>query len=159
MSFTASDERMMVQVIAVARQGIEAGNWPFGACVARNGEPLTFAHNRVVADRDPTAHAEILAIRLACQSLGTHDLSGCEIVSSCAPCPMCFSAIYWSGIRRVVYGVYPEDYLKLGFTSFIIPPEKMAETGKVEMTMEGGLLRAENQALFDLYYAKYGKIY
>ena len=159
MPFTETDQRIMQQVMAVARQGIEAGNWPFGACVIRNGKPLAFDHNRVVTAHDPTAHAEVSTIRLACQELGTHDLSGCEMVTSCAPCPMCFSAIYWSGIRRLVYGAFPEDYFLLGFNSFIIPPEKMAETGKVKMIMEGGLLREENRTLFELYHAKYGRTY
>ena len=157
MDFSESDLRIMQQVIEITRQGIEKGNWPFGASVVKDGELFTIAHNRVVQAKDPTAHAEANAIRLACEKLGTFDLSGCEIVASCAPCPMCFSAIYWSGIRRVVYGAYPPDYALLGFTSFLITPERMAETGKVEMLLEGGLLRDENRALFELYYQKYGK--
>lgn len=88
---------------------------PFGACVVKNGEIVGKGINRVIKDMDPTAHAEIVAIRNACKNLKTHDLSDCEIYSSCYPCPMCLSAIIWSNIKKVYYGNTKEDAAEIGF--------------------------------------------
>jgi len=159
MSFSEQDRICMQLVIDKTRAGVEKGNWPFGACIAMYGQPIVVTYNIVLETHDPSAHAEVNAIRQACKQLNTIDLSGYEIYTSCAPCPMCFSAIYWSGIRRIIYGAFPEDYSVLGFISFIVHPEKMAEISHVKLEIKGGLLREENQALFDLYYAKYGKVY
>jgi len=159
MAFTEQDQTCMQLVIDKTREGIEKGNWPFGAGIIHNGKPVVVAHNIVLDTHDPTAHAEVNAIRQVCAQLKTIDLSGYEIYTSCAPCPMCFSAIVWSGIRRIIYSAFPEDYSILGFTSFIVHPEKMAEISKVSIEIEGGLMRKESQALFDLYYKKYGKVY
>ena len=88
---------------------------PFGACVVRNGEIIGKGSNRVLKDNDPTAHAEIMAIRDACKKLNTYDLSDCELYTSCFPCPMCLSAIIWSNIKKVYYGNAKEDAAKIGF--------------------------------------------
>ncbi|WP_439426191.1 nucleoside deaminase [Oenococcus alcoholitolerans] len=102
---------------------------PFGAVVVRNEEIIAAAHNRVLIDRDPTAHAEIVAIRKACKVLGTHDLSGCRIYTNCYPCPMCLSAIIWANIKEVFYANSSEDASKIGFRDdsiykFIAEPSK-----------------------------------
>jgi tRNA(Arg) A34 adenosine deaminase TadA len=88
---------------------------PFGACIVKDGEIIGKGINRVVKDNDPTAHAEIVAIRNACKKLGTSDLSGCEIYTSCYPCPMCLSAIIWSNIKKVYYANTKEDAADIGF--------------------------------------------
>ena len=88
---------------------------PFGACVVKDGEIIGKGINRVIKNMDPTAHAEIVAIRNACKKLGTHDLSGCEIYTSCYPCPMCLSAIIWANIKKVYYGNTKEDAADIGF--------------------------------------------
>ena len=88
---------------------------PFGACVVKDGKIIGKGINRVIKDMDPTAHAEVVAIRNACKTLKTHDLSGCEIYTSCYPCPMCLSAIIWSNIKKVYYGNTKEDAKDIGF--------------------------------------------
>lgn len=88
---------------------------PFGAVITKNGEVIARGHNEVLKTNDPTAHAEILAIRRAATALGSFDLSGCEIHSSCEPCPMCLSAIYWSRISKVYFGCTKEDAAEIGF--------------------------------------------
>lgn len=88
---------------------------PFGACVVKDGEIVGKGINRVIKNMDPTAHAEVMAIRNACKNLKTHDLSGCEIYTSCYPCPMCLSAIIWANIKKVYYGNTKEDAAEIGF--------------------------------------------
>ena len=88
---------------------------PFGACIVKDGEIIGKGINRVIKNNDPTAHAEIVAIRNACKKLETHDLSGCELYTSCYPCPMCLSAIIWSNIKKVYYANTKEDAADIGF--------------------------------------------
>ena len=88
---------------------------PFGACIIKDGKIIGKGINRVIKDNDPTAHAEIVAIRNACKHLGTYDLSGCELYTSCYPCPMCLSAIIWSNVKTVYYGNSKEDAADIGF--------------------------------------------
>lgn len=88
---------------------------PFGAVVVKDGEVIAVASNSVLRDNDPTAHAEINAIRLACKNLGTYDLSGCELCATGSPCPMCLSAIMWANIKKVYVSGSAEDAAKIGF--------------------------------------------
>lgn len=88
---------------------------PFGACIVKDGKIIGKGINRVIKNNDPTAHAEIMAIRNACKNLNTHDLGGCEIYTSCYPCPMCLSAIIWSNIKKVYYANTKEDAADIGF--------------------------------------------
>ena len=88
---------------------------PFGACVVKNGEIIGKGSNHVLSDNDPTAHAEIMAIRDACKNIMSYDLSDCELYTSCYPCPMCLSAIIWSNIKKVYYGNTKEDAANIGF--------------------------------------------
>lgn len=94
-------------------QGDEGG--PFGAVIVRNGEIISTSHNEVVKTNDPTAHAEVVAIRKASSLLGRFDLSDCEIYSSCEPCPMCFAAIHWAKIKKLYYGSTREDAASIDF--------------------------------------------
>ncbi len=88
---------------------------PFGACVVQNGKIIGKGSNHVLSNNDPTAHAEIMAIRDACKNINSYDLSGCELYTSCYPCPMCLSAIIWSNIKIVYYGNTKEDAANIGF--------------------------------------------
>ena len=88
---------------------------PFGACVVKNGKIIGKGSNHVLSNNDPTAHAEVMAIRDACKNINSYDLSGCELYTSCYPCPMCLSAIIWSNIKKVYYGNTKEDAANIGF--------------------------------------------
>ena len=106
----------MRAALAEARRGVMKGEGgPFGAVVVKDGLIIARGHNRVIVSNDPTAHAEIVAIRDACSRLGTFSLAGCEIYSSCEPCPMCFAAIYWSRLERIYYAATCEDATAAGF--------------------------------------------
>ncbi len=88
---------------------------PFGACIVKNGKIIGKGSNNVLKNNDPTAHAEIMAIRDACNNINSYDLSDCELYTSCYPCPMCLSAIIWSNIKKVYYGNTKEDAANIGF--------------------------------------------
>ena len=88
---------------------------PFGACIVKDGKIIGKGSNHVLRNNDPTAHAEVMAIRDACKNINSYDLSGCELYTSCYPCPMCLSAIIWSNIKKVYYGNTKEDAAHIGF--------------------------------------------
>ena len=88
---------------------------PFGACIVKDGKVIGKGSNHVLVNNDPTAHAEVMAIRDACKNINSYDLSGCEIYTSCYPCPMCLSAIIWANIKKVYYGNNKEDAAEIGF--------------------------------------------
>ena len=88
---------------------------PFGAVIVKSGKIIGRGANRVIIDNDPTAHAEIIAIRDACRNINSYDLTGCEIYTTCYPCPMCLSAIIWSNIEKVYFGNTKEDAAEIGF--------------------------------------------
>jgi guanine deaminase len=155
-----TDADYLRRAIAVAREGIAAGQSPFGSVVARGAEIVAASHNTVWRDTDPTAHAEVNSIRAAARALGTIDLSGCTLYSTCEPCPMCLSAIHWSKIRRVVYGAAIADAAAAGFSELRMPAEELARRGGSRMVVEGGLLAAECRALFEEFRrASAGKTY
>jgi len=88
---------------------------PFGACIVKDGNIIGKGSNHVLSNNDPTAHAEVMAIRNACKKINSYDLSNCELYTSCYPCPMCLSAIIWSNIKKVYYGNTKEDAANIGF--------------------------------------------
>ena len=108
-------EDFLREAIRVASESVDGGGGPFGAIVVRNGEIVARAANRVTATNDPTAHAEVEAIREACRVLGTFQLEGCEIFSSSEPCPMCLGAVYWARPKAVYYANGREVALEAGF--------------------------------------------
>ncbi len=109
-------ERLLKRAVEVARQGMESDRGgPFGAVVARGDSILGEGCNRVTSSNDPTAHAEVVAIRQACQRLGSFSLAGCQIYASCEPCPMCLAAIYWARIDRIVYANSRAQAAAIGF--------------------------------------------
>ncbi|MGI6338207.1 MAG: nucleoside deaminase [Bacteroidales bacterium] len=112
---TQKDVEMIRRVIELADESIKNGGGPFGAAITMEGRIISEGSNSVVIMHDPTAHAEINAIRKASEILGTHALSGCTLYSSCEPCPMCLGAVYWAGIGRVVYSSGRKDAARAGF--------------------------------------------
>lgn len=116
MAITAQDKQWMEKAIVLSRNGMRAKRGgPFGAIVVRDGEVLGEGENRVTSSCDPTAHAEIVAIRDACKNLKDFSLKGATIYTSCEPCPMCLAAIYWARIDRVVYANTRSDAANIGF--------------------------------------------
>ncbi len=113
--------QFMKLAIEEARKGFNSNHGgPFGAVIVKDGEMIANAHNKVLGTNDPTAHAEILAIRKACALLGSHDLSDCEIYSTSEPCPMCFSAIHWSRLKKLHFGTTRDDVAGIGFDDSLI---------------------------------------
>lgn len=118
--YTAEDARFMEMAIRLSEENVDMGGGPFGAVIVRGGQIVATGTNRVVPNNDPTAHAEVMAIRNACQTLGTFQLDGCTIYTSCEPCPMCLSALYWAGVRRICYGNTKEDAKEIDFDDSFI---------------------------------------
>lgn len=118
--FSKEDEKFMQQAIDLSIENVANGGGPFGAVIVRDGEVIATGTNRVTATCDPTAHAEVSAIRAACAKLGDFKLTGCTIYSSCEPCPMCLSALYWAGVERIFYGNTKEDAKAINFDDSFI---------------------------------------
>jgi guanine deaminase len=111
-----TDESFMRRAIALSRKSLDVGEGgPFGAVVVRDGEIIGEGWNQVLGSRDPTAHAEIVAIRAACSLLGRHNLDGADIYTTCEPCPMCLGAILWARIGRLFYANTRADAAAIGF--------------------------------------------
>lgn len=126
---------------------VRCGGGPFGALVVKDGKVVAEGVNRVTADNDPSAHAEVVAIRKACRALGNFQLAGCDLYTSCEPCPMCLGAIYWARPARVFYGGTAGDAAAAGFDDAFIYEElkRPQETRRIPMT---GILRDEALAIF-----------
>ena len=120
---TQQDRDAMHEAIRLANESVRHGGGPFGAVVVKDGKIVAGSSNRVTLDLDPTAHAEVNAIREACRRLGTFDLSGCAIYTSCEPCPMCLGAIYWAHIDRIYYGNTRKDARAIDFADDFIYEE------------------------------------
>ena len=110
----------MRKTIALATTNVEKGGGPFGAIIVKEGKIIAKGTNRVTHKNDPTAHAEVEAIRKAAKKLGTFHLQGCEIYTSCEPCPMCLGAIYWAHLDKIYYGNTKVDAKKIGFDDSFI---------------------------------------
>lgn len=117
------DRKFMLDAIELSKQNINEGGGPFGAVIVKEGQIIATGANRVTDENDPTAHAEVKAIREACKKLKTFDLSGCTIYTSCEPCPMCLGAIYWAHIDKVYYGNNKSDARNIGFDDSFIYDE------------------------------------
>ncbi len=130
---------------------------PFGAVIVKNGEIIAEGYNNVTSSNDPTAHAEITAIRNACKKLNTFDLSGCDLYTSCEPCPMCLSAIYWARINKIYYANTKEDAAKINFDDDFIYQEFKKERGERTIPVEQ-LCREEAIKVFEDWSKKQDKI-
>lgn len=116
-------EDLMRKAVELSVENVANGGGPFGAVIARDGEIIATGVNRVTDHNDPTAHAEVSAIRAASAKMQNFDLSGCEIYTSCEPCPMCLGAIYWARLDKVYYGNNKDDAARIGFDDSFIYDE------------------------------------
>ena len=117
------NEKFMRKAIALSVDNIKNGGGPFGAVIVKDGKIVATGVNRVTANTDPTAHAEVNVIRKASKKLGTFDLAGCEIYTSCEPCPMCLGAVYWAHLDKMYYGNTKIDAKNIGFDDSFIYDE------------------------------------
>lgn len=140
----------MKRAIELAKEGIKNGGGPFGAVVVRDNKIIAEAYNEVTLINDPTAHAEVLAIRRACKALDTFDLSNCELYSSCEPCPMCLSAIYWARIKKLHYSAGREQAEAVGFDDAFIYKELDLEPTKRRLKIKKVLIK-EAEDVFKLW--------
>ena len=157
MTDEAFHARFMRRAIALSCESVAGGGGPFGAVVVKDGEVVAEGVNRVVPWADPTAHAEVVAIRAACQALGTHSLAGCVIYTSCEPCPMCLSAIWWSRADRAFFGNSRHDAAAIGFDDAAIYAEFTAPEAERRMQLDR-LLAEEALEAFRLWTAHPTKV-
>jgi tRNA(Arg) A34 adenosine deaminase TadA len=144
-----TDAEFIRLAIQAAWQGLEKGEMPFGACLVRNGQVLSVAHNSAKADMDTTAHAEVQAIRLASHRVQALELTGCAIYSTCEPCPMCFTACVWAKVGKIVYACRIEDAERAGIRQVPIPSVRMNQLGQSGVVVVGDVLREDSLKLFD----------
>ena len=142
----------MRRAIALSVESVAKGGGPFGAVIARDGEIVAEASNSVTIDHDPTAHAEVNCIRRAAARLGTFDLSGCVIYTSCEPCPMCLGAIYWAHLDKIFYANDRKDAAAIGFDDDFIYKELSLDVAERTKRMSQ-LLRHEAMKAFDMWAA------
>lgn len=153
-------EDFMHAALSAARETVRNGEGgPFGACIVRDGQILAVSSNRVLANHDPTAHAEVCAIRVACQKIEHHLLDGAEIYSTTEPCPMCFAAIHWARIAKVFYGTNIGDVAKLGFNELELSNFQMKEIGGSPVEIVPDFLREECLELLEFWRERAGKTY
>ncbi len=149
-------EELMRRAIALSEESVRKGGGPFGAVIAHAGTIVAEASNRVTLDNDPTAHAEVSAIRAATLRLGTFDLSGCDIFTSCEPCPMCLGAIYWAHLDNIYYANDRNDAAAIGFDDDFIYKEIALKPSERHKPMRI-LLPEEAKGAFEMWQANDNK--
>ena len=149
-------QEFMRRAIQLSLESVKHGGGPFGAVIVKEGKIIAEAANRVTLDNDPTAHAEVNAIRQAARSLGRFDLSGCDIYTSCEPCPMCLGAIYWAHLNHIYYGCNRRDAADAGFDDEFIYQELSLAPAERQKMMEV-LLPDESLAAFRMWKEKKDK--
>ena len=149
--------RFMAKAIELSISSSNTIGGPFGSVVVKDNEIISEGSNKVTSSNDPTAHAEVVAIREACKKLNTFDLSGCEIYTSCEPCPMCLSAIYWSRLDKIYYANTREDAKNIDFDDSFIYSEipKKIDERKIKMIQ---MLRDDALKAFEIWDKKIDKI-
>ena len=147
----------MTRAIELSIESVNLGGGPFGSIIVKNDKVIAEGSNKVTLNNDPTAHGEIVAIREACKKLNNFNLSGCELYSTCEPCPMCLSAIYWSRINKIYYANTRKDARKIDFDDSSIYSElqKNINERKIPMTQ---IMRNEALKAFELWDKKVDKI-
>ncbi len=154
---TEKDEQFMRRAIALAQNGIDASfGGPFGAVVAKDGEIIAEGFNQVTSTNDPTAHAEVVAIRNACEKLKSFQLHDCAIYTSCEPCPMCLGAIYWARPAKVFFAATREDAAHIGFDDQFIYEEIGKSVANRQMKITN-LMREEALIVFQKWASKADK--
>ncbi len=155
---TEEDRNFMRAAIRLAEKGMDANaGGPFGAVVVKDGEIISEGFNKVTSENDPTAHAEIIAIREACKKLGAFQLDDCVIYTSCEPCPMCLGAIYWARPKKVFYACNREDAASANFDDQFIYSELNVKIEERKVHFEN-IIREEGLMLFDKWNSKYDKV-
>ena len=154
---TMEHDDFMRQAIALAVGNVKNGGGPFGAVIVKDGRVVATGVNRVVPDNDPTAHAEVNAIRSACVKMGTFNLSGCVLYTSCEPCPMCLGAIYWAHIDKIYYGATQYDAAAVDFDDSFIYRELELRPAERNKPVEN-ILHNEALAPFDAWRSKADKV-
>lgn len=145
-----ANPEFMREAIRLSIENVKNGGGPFGAVIVKDDQIIATGTNRVTANHDPTAHAEVSAIREACRRLDTFDLEGCEIYTSCEPCPMCLGAIYWAHIDKIYYGNNKTDAAAIGFDDSFIYDELALPREERQKAMVK-LLPEEAIAAFELW--------
>ena len=150
-------KKFMAKAIELSINSANTIGGPFGSVIVQDSEIIAEGSNQVTSSNDPTAHGEIVAIRQACKKLNTFDLSGCEIYTSCEPCPMCLSAIYWSRLDKIYYANTREDAKEIDFDDSFIYLEipKKIDDRKIKMTQ---MLRDKALKAFEIWDKKVDKI-
>ena len=151
------NNKFMERAIELSIESVKKNGGPFSSIVTKNNKIIAEGSNKVTSTNDPTAHGEIVAIRDACKKLNTFNLSGCELYSSCEPCPMCLSAIYWSRIDKIYYANTRDDARKIDFDDSLIYSEikKNIDERKIPMTQ---MMRDEALKAFELWDKKTDKV-
>jgi len=154
-----SDEQYLSEAIALAHAGMERGDGgPFGCVIVKDGRVVGRGNNRVTSTNDPTAHAEVVAIREACKALGDFQLTGCTLFTSCEPCPMCLGAIYWARPDRIVFAATREDAADAGFDDQLIYDELPLPPEQRRIPTKALVLREEARAVFKAWKDKEDKL-
>ena len=143
-----TDRQAMAIAIKEALVGVRQGQSPFGCAVVKDGRLVARAHNTVWQTCDSTAHAEVNALRKACRRLGSIDLSGCVLYTTCEPCPMCYAAAHWARIPKVIFGARIRDAQAAGFNELVIPASKMKRFSGDGVELVPGFMRRECRELF-----------
>ena len=147
----------MKRAIELSVESVKKGGGPFGCIIVKNGEIVSEGSNKVTLTNDPTAHGEIVAIRNACKKINNFNLSGCELYSTCEPCPMCLSAIYWARIEKIYYANTREDAKKIDFDDSLIYSELQKNINKRKIPMIQ-MMRADALKAFELWDKKKDKV-
>ena len=149
--------KFMSRAIELSIESVNNGTGPFGAVIVKNEKIIAEGSNKVTSTNDPTAHGEIVAIREACKQLNNFSLSGCELYSSCEPCPLCLSAIYWARINKIYYANTREDARKIDFDDSFIYSELQKNINKRKIPMVQ-MMRNEALKAFELWNKKTDKV-
>jgi guanine deaminase len=152
------DQRYLTRAIELSREHMDEGaGGPFGAVIVRDGKVLAEGWNQVTSAKDPTAHAEVTAIRRACEAIGDHSLEGATLYTSCEPCPMCLASAYWARVGRIVYANTRQDAAEIGFDDSLIYDEIPKPVSERLIPMDH-LPSLEAKAVFDAWADKPDKI-
>jgi len=149
--------KFMIRAIKLSIESVNSGGGPFGSIIVKNDKVIAEGSNKVTLNNDPTAHGEIVAIRKACKSLNNFNLSGCELYSTCEPCPMCLSAIYWGRIEKIYYANTRDDARKIDFDDSLIYSELLKNVKKRKISMVQ-MMRDEALKAFELWDKKTDKV-
>ena len=149
--------KFMMRAIELSIKSVNVGGGPFGSVIVKGEKIIAEGSNKVTSTNDPTAHGEIVAIRQACKNLNHFNLSGCELYSTCEPCPMCLSAIYWAHIDKVYYANTRDDAKKIDFDDSLIYSELLKNV-KIRKIPMAQMMREEALKAFELWNKKTDKV-